>query len=103
LEGIRETAKNQNEFDVVPPRFYTREGVACMVPENESRFLNVVNFTLIKFMQGFALNKPRYVSIFDRWFGPVGIIPLNQDLRGLTVDYMQSVIESREQIDPKLL
>jgi polar amino acid transport system substrate-binding protein len=103
LEGIKATARQPNQFDVVPPRPYTREGIACMVPENESKFQNVVNFALIRFMQGFVLGKPNYVAIFDRWFGPQGIIPLNQDLRELTVDYMQSVIDSREQIDPELL
>ena len=69
-----------------------------MVPENNSNFLDSVNFTLYKFMQGFVAGKSQNVAIFDKWFGPEGIIPLNQDLRDLAVETMQLVIESRQEV-----
>jgi polar amino acid transport system substrate-binding protein len=98
LEGWLGTTKNPDAFQVVPDRPYSREGIACMVPENNSRFLDSVNYTLYKFMQGFVEGDRRYVAVFDRWFGSNGIVFLNKDLRDLAVETMQLVIESREEI-----
>ena len=89
LEGWLQTAKNQDSFAIVPPRPYSREGIACMVPENNSKFLNSVNYSLVKFMQGFVNNNPKYVAIFDHWFGYQGVVYLNRDLRDLAVETMQ--------------
>lgn len=44
LEGWLQTAKNPDSFAIVPSRPYSREGIACIVPENNSKFLNSVNF-----------------------------------------------------------
>ena len=101
LEGWLQTAKNQDSFAIVPPRPYSREGIACMVPENNSKFLDSVNYSLIKFMQGFVNNNPKYVAIFDRWFGSQGAVYLNQDLRDLAVETMQLMIEFHEPIPQK--
>ncbi len=101
LEGWLQTAKNQDSFAIVPPRPYSREGIACMVPENNSKFLDSVNYSLIKFMQGFVNNNPKYVAIFDRWFGSQGAVYLNQDLRDLAVETMQLMIEFHEEIPQK--
>ena len=101
LEGWLQTAKNPDSFAIVPPRPYSREGIACMVPENNSKFLNSVNYSLVKFMQGFVNNNPKYVAIFDRWFGSQGAVYLNQDLRDLAVETMQLMIEFHEAIPQK--
>lgn len=98
LEGWLQTAKNPDDFAIAPPRPYSREGIACMVPENNSKFLNSVNYSLVKFMQGFVNGNPKYAAIFDRWFGSQGAVYLNQDLRDLTVETMQLMIEFREEI-----
>jgi len=101
LEGWLQTAKNPDSFAIVPPRPYSREGIACMVPENNSKFLNSVNYSLVKFMQGFVNNNPKYVAIFDRWFGSQGAVYLNRDLRDLAVETMQLMIEFHEPIPQK--
>jgi polar amino acid transport system substrate-binding protein len=101
LEGWLQTAKNPDSFAIVPPRPYSREGIACMVPENNSKFLNSVNYSLVKFMQGFVNNNSKYVAIFDRWFGSQGAVYLNQDLRDLAVETMQLMIEFHEPIPQK--
>lgn len=103
LEGWLQTAKNQDSFAIAPPRPYSREGIACMVPENNSKFLGSVNYSLVKFMQGFVNNNPKYVAIFDRWFGSQGVIFLNRDLRDLAVETMQLTIEFHEEIPQKEL
>nr|WP_242039585.1 amino acid ABC transporter substrate-binding protein [Anabaena sphaerica] len=101
LEGWLQTAKNQDSFAIVPPRPYSREGIACMVPENNSKFLDSVNYSLVKFMQGLVNDNPKYVAIFDRWFGFQGAVYLNQDLRDLAVETMQLMIEFHEEIPQK--
>jgi polar amino acid transport system substrate-binding protein len=98
LEGWLQQQKNPDAFAIVPGRPYSREGIACMVPENNSKFLDTVNYSLVKFMQGFVNGEQRYVAIFDRWFGPQGTVALNRDLRDLVVETMQLVIEFREEI-----
>ncbi len=77
---------------------YSREGIACMIPENNSQFLNIVNYTLVEFMQGFLNDKPEYVTIFDQWFGAQGVLPLTQDLRSIMIDNMQLLIDFSDQI-----
>ncbi len=98
LEGWLQQQKNPDAFAIVPPRPYSQEGIACMVPENNSKFLDTVNYSLVKFMQGFINGNPRYVAIFDRWFGSQGTVALNRDLRDLVVETMRLVIEFREEI-----
>lgn len=97
-EGWLQLQKNHDAFKIVPDRPFSREGIACMVPENNSRFLDSVNYALIKFMQGVINGKPRNVAIFDRSFGAKGTVFLNQDLRDLAIETMQLVIESRQEI-----
>lgn len=101
LEAWLGTRPNLNNFKVVPDRPLSREGIACMVPENNSDFLDTVNYTFYGFMQGFVNNESKYVTIFDRWFGPRGAIPLNRDLRELAVETMRIVIDSYQDIPQK--
>ncbi|MEM7725457.1 MAG: amino acid ABC transporter substrate-binding protein [Cyanobacteria bacterium P01_A01_bin.45] len=98
LEGWLAASKRNNNYKIVPDRPYSREGIACMVPENNSDFLDSVNYTLYQFMYGFVTGKTPNVQIFDRWFGPQGIIPLNRDLRSVEIETMQLTIESRQEI-----
>ncbi|MEM6753131.1 MAG: amino acid ABC transporter substrate-binding protein [Cyanobacteria bacterium P01_C01_bin.38] len=101
LEAWLGTRPNLNTFKVVPDRPLSREGIACMVPENNSDFLDTVNYTFYGFMQGFVNNESKYVTIFDRWFGERGAIPLNRDLRELAVETMRIVIDSYQDIPRK--
>ncbi|MEH2053529.1 amino acid ABC transporter substrate-binding protein [Nostoc sp.] len=98
LEAWLQQQKNPDDFAIAPDRPYSREGIACMVPENNSKFLDTVNYSLVKFMQGFVNGNQRYVTIFDRWFGSQGAVALNRDLRDLVVETMQLLIEFREEI-----
>ncbi len=101
LEAWLDTRPNLSNFKVVPDMPYSREGIACIVPENNSDFLDTVNFTFYGFMQGFVNNESRYVTIFDRWFGEKGAIPLNKDLRDLAVETMRLVIDSYQNTPKK--
>jgi polar amino acid transport system substrate-binding protein len=97
LEGwLQKTANTAGyQVDGYP---YSKEGIACMVPENNSKLLDRTNYALMSFMQGFVSNKPPSVSVFDKWFGPNSAVPLNQDLRNLVKESMQSILDLREEI-----
>lgn len=96
LESWLSSTPNKEEWQIVGD--FSREGIACMVPENNSQFLNTVNYSLIEFMQGFSERKPEYVTIFEQWFGPQGALPLTQDLKNIMIDNMQLLIDFKEQI-----
>ncbi len=95
LEGLRRTLPDPEAYVVVPEEPYTREGIGCILPENNSDFRDLVNFTLVRFMQDFVVRDPDAVALVERWFGPEGVTPINQ---GLILEFYQSVIDSHQQI-----
>jgi polar amino acid transport system substrate-binding protein len=97
LEGWIQKTANTAKFQV-DDYPYSKEGVACMVAENNSKLLDKTNYALLSFMQGFVKDKPPSVTIFDRWFGPTSVVPLNQDLRSLVKENMQNILDMREEL-----
>lgn len=95
LDSWLQKAPNRQNFELVGPPF-SKEGIACMVPENNSKFLDSANYALVQFMQGVLQAKQPYLQTFDRWFGPQSATPLTQDIRGLTLDNMQQVLDSKQ-------
>lgn len=96
LEGWLQTTDNPEDFEVVG--YFSKEGIACMLPENNSKFADQVNYTLVRFMEGYLKGKEPYVTTFDRWFGPQAKVPLSKDLRELVLETMQLVIDFKEEI-----
>jgi polar amino acid transport system substrate-binding protein len=97
LEARLTALKKADSFTLTPSRPYSKEGIACMVPENNSRFLNTVNLALFRHMQSFVRGEAPSVALFDRWFGTKGVVPLNRDLRDLVVETMRLVADSYEE------
>lgn len=100
LEAWLQKTSNTQNFEIVGPPF-SKEGIACMVPENNSTFLDGANYSLVRFMQGLVRGKQPYVQIFDRWFGPQSAAPLTNDLRGLVMDNMQQVLDAKQELPDK--
>lgn len=96
LEGWLQTTDNRDSYGIIG--YFSREGIACMVPENNSKFVDQVNYSLVRFMGGYLEGKEPYVAIFDRWFGPQAQVPLSQDLRALVLETMQLVIDFKEEV-----
>ena len=96
LESWLQNAPDRQNWQIVGD--YSFEGIACMLPENNSQFLNTVNYTLTKFMQGVLDEQPEDVAIFEQWFGPQGALPLTQDLKNIMIDNMQLLIDFKERI-----
>ena len=96
LESWLQTIKNSEDFNIAG--YYSKEGIACMIPEDNSQFLNHVNYTLIRFMQSFLAEKPEALALFESWFGFQGIVPLTKDLRDLMLENMQLIVDFKEEI-----
>jgi polar amino acid transport system substrate-binding protein len=97
LEAWIQRTSNTRNFQILNP-LLSKEGIACMVPENNSTFLDTANYSLVRFMQGFIKGKQPYVQIFDRWFGSQSVLPLSRDLRDLVIDNMRLVIDTKQEI-----
>ncbi len=96
LEGWLQTTNNFEDFVIAG--YYSQEGIACMIPEDNSQFLNNVNYALIRFMQSFLTGKQESVALFDRWFGSQGRVPLTKDLRDLMLETMQLIVDFKQEI-----
>ena len=97
LEAWLQRTANPQKFEIVS-NLYSKGGIACMVPENNSTFLGVANYALIRFMQGFLKGKQPYVQTFDRWFGAQSVMPVSNNLRELIIDNMRLVIDAKQEV-----
>ena len=87
---------NPDDYELKPIQPYARYGIACMMPENDSSFRDLVNYSLVKFMQGFVANEKSSTDIIDRWFGyQTGVVEIAPEL---IRDFFQNIILSHEQI-----
>jgi polar amino acid transport system substrate-binding protein len=97
LEAWLQSSPETGAFEIVGGPL-SKEGIACMVPENNSTFLDHTNYALVQFMQGFLRGKQPYVQIFERWFGPQSKVPLTKDLRDLMVENMELVLDFKQEL-----
>jgi polar amino acid transport system substrate-binding protein len=95
LQALRLNSPNPNAFEVTPSTPYVRQGIACMLPEQNSEFRDLVNYTVVKFMQAYVEGKPEAVAIINRWFGAEGATPIDPEL---IQTFFENIIELHEQI-----
>lgn len=89
---------NPQAYEIVPDQALANFGIACMVPENNSTFLDDVNYAIVKMMQDYVTNDTATVSQIDRWFGEQGIVPIPKEL--LNGFFSFTIIE-HAQINPQ--
>jgi len=65
------------------------EALACVLPQNDSAWRDLVNRTLVDLYAGVGDFGGRYVAVYERWFGRDGRIfyPLDRDTR----DYLDGL------------
>lgn len=80
LQALKQNAKDKDTWFVVPGEPYDRQPYSCMVPQENSQYRDIVNYSLVKFMQGVLAGDKNYTAILDRWFGPGGVMPRNQEV-----------------------
>jgi polar amino acid transport system substrate-binding protein len=95
LEGIRKKAKNSSDFVVVPDFPYQYESYACSLPKDDSDWRNLVNYSLIKFMEGVVSDQPGSVAIYEKWFDETGVAPYPRDTIN---EYFQGILDTSEWI-----
>jgi polar amino acid transport system substrate-binding protein len=71
---------NPQAYEIVPEEALANFGIACMVPEDNSTFLDDVNYAIVKMMQDYITNDTATVSQIDRWFGSQGLVPIPPEL-----------------------
>jgi polar amino acid transport system substrate-binding protein len=95
LEGIRKKAGNSSDLLVTPDFPYQYESYSCSLPKDDSDWRNLVNYSLIKFMEGVVSDQTASVDIYEKWFGETGVTPYPRDTIN---NYFQGVIDSYEWI-----
>lgn len=95
LEGIRKKAKNSSNLVVVPNFPYQYESYACSLPKDDSDWRNLVNYSLIKFMEGVVSDQPASVAIYEKWFDETGVAPYPRDTIN---EYFQGILDTSEWI-----
>jgi polar amino acid transport system substrate-binding protein len=58
---------------------YERYAIACVVPENDSQFRDLVNRAIAQMLQGYVDGDPQSVAEVNRWLGPGSALNLSQE------------------------
>ncbi len=95
LEGLRQTAANPDNWEIIPEQPISYESYACMIPENESSWRYMVNSSIMRAIQGLVIEDPEFVNMYNYWFGKDGVIPYPQDV---LINHFQGVMNSLEMI-----
>ena len=98
LDGVRQQIgpDNYEIFPQLAENPYARYGVACMIPENNSGFLNIANYAIAKMMEGYLVGDQQSLDIVNKWFGPEGIIEIIDP--NLVKEFYENTIINHEQI-----
>jgi len=92
LAGLRHE-RRLSGVALVPEQPYVSYGVGCIVPENNSRLLNVVNLAIASLFQGYLEGRPDAVASVAPWFGPTGVLAVPTDRMRA---FFESVLITRE-------
>ncbi|ERN40439.1 ABC-type amino acid transport/signal transduction system, periplasmic component [Rubidibacter lacunae KORDI 51-2] len=90
-------AENYTFFSNNPP---IRYGVACMTDQDNSSFMNLVDYSIARFMDRYITGDPAAVAIVERWFGPEGVVPIGEDRLSLLDDFFRFQLLTRAQVPP---
>ena len=98
LDGVRQqiAPDDYKIFPQLSEKPYARYGVACIVPENNSTFLNIANYAIAKMMEGYLVGNQESLDIVNKWFGPEGVIEIIAP--DLIKDFYENMIINHEQI-----
>nr|MCU0536827.1 transporter substrate-binding domain-containing protein [Hydrococcus sp. Prado102] len=95
LQGLRKTATNPNNYEIVPEYPYMYESYACLLPQDESAWRDSVNYSLVKFMGGIVSDRQESVAIYEKWFGENSTTPYSRETIN---DYFQGIVNTYEWI-----
>jgi len=96
LQALKAQVDNSADYEIVPEFPYMIESYACTLPQNQSQWRKIVNYSLVRFMQGVVTDVPRSRAIYERWFGVNGVTPYPVET---IADYFQGIISGYQWID----
>ena len=85
LAGLAAKAENPKDYEVVGA-FFSTEPYSCMVPENDSKWRDFVNHTIME-----LIDSGKFFALYDRWFGVHGVLPYPMSDRVRNYMIMQSM------------
>ncbi len=87
LAGLAAKAKSPKDYEVVGD-FFSKDPYSCIVPENDSKWRDFVNHTLMELIDSGA-----YFDMYEKWFGEKGVVsyPMSPQVRSYMI--MQSMPE----------
>lgn len=94
LEGLRQLSGNPDDFEVIPSAPIQPEVYGCIVPKDNPDFLELVNRSLLDFMQGVLNNDSQDVAILNTWFGDTGVVPIESEQ---ILDFFRQAIATYQQ------
>ncbi len=68
LAGLAAKAPNSGDFEVVGD-FFSKEPYSCILPQNDSRWRDFVNHTIMELIES-----GKYFELYDKWFGENGVV-----------------------------
>lgn len=95
LVGMKQQAPNPQAYEVVPEFPYQYESYGCLLPHDQSAWRDLVNYSLIKFMEGITSDRSETVAIYERWFGEEGVAPYSRETIN---DYFEGIVNGYEWI-----
>jgi ABC-type amino acid transport substrate-binding protein len=87
LAGLVTKARNPKDYEVVGD-FLSKDPYSCMVPENDSKWRDFVNHTLME-----LIDSGRFFELYDKWFGERGVVPYPMSDKVRNFMIMQSMPE----------
>lgn len=69
LAGLAVKAPDPKEFEVVGD-FFSNEPYSCIMPENDSKWRDFANHTLMELIED-----GKFFRLYDKWFGEKGVVP----------------------------
>ena len=87
LAGLAAKAKNPKDYEVVGD-FFSKDPYSCIVPENDSKWRDFVNHTIME-----MVDDGRYFENYEKWFGEKGVVPYPMSAQVRNYMLMQSMPE----------
>jgi polar amino acid transport system substrate-binding protein len=82
-----------NPYEVLPEQPLDQEFYACMLPQGDEPFRQLVNRSLLTFMQGVLTKQPEDLQILENWFGETGTVPIGATAWANLLDYFQKQLD----------
>jgi polar amino acid transport system substrate-binding protein len=98
MAGLQQVL-NMPDTKIIPESAEIKYGVGCMVPENNSGFLRLANYALVRLADGYIHGDSDDMTLVDQWIGPKGIVPVDGENLKQFFNYL---VITHEQVPEKV-